>query len=945
MSARLPAQPGEWIDRKRPVSFSFEGKTYSAFVGDSVSSALWAAGEKVLGRSFKYHRPRGIFSLANHDINVMVEDGVKTNMRADVLPVTDGMVLKAVNTAGGVKNDIYSVLGLLAPLLPTGFYYKAFHTPRALFPMWESLIRRLAGLGVMNPNAARVMSPKQSLHCDVLVVGSGPAGLSAALTAAKHGASVILAEENPQLGGSLNHDHGGERDAADLLEELRAEVSANNNIAVQLSSYGAGWYTDNLVPLVGPSGMSKVRAQAIIVAGGAFEQPTVFRNNDLPGVMLGSAAQRLINCYAVKPFQRGVVLAGNAQAYRVALDLLKAGVKLAAVVDLRSAPDPQSAAIEQCGVAVYRGHCIQEATGSSGVEGVRVCPWDGQGNVDQSRAVFIPCDGVAMSVGWAPAAALLYQSGGKMRFDAISQQFVPERLPENVYAAGRINGLYGLEGCLADGERAALAALGKDAPAARVASESASYPWAMVEHAKGKNFLDFDEDLQLKDFANAAQEGFDNIELMKRFTTVGMGPSQGKHSNMNAIRVLAKLRGEAIEKVGSTTARPFFHPVPLGHLAGRTFHPERHTPLHGWHQAHGATFVTVGAWQRPAYYGEDKSAAIAAEVNAVRNAAGIIDVGTLGKFEVRGAQAAELLERFYTGHFVRQKPGTTRYALLLDESGVIVDDGVVARFADDLFYVTASTSNAAAVYREMTRWLQRWGLDATIVNLTGSYGALNLAGPLSMQLLGGLTPTDLNVLAQGAAIETEVAGVPARVINVRFVAETAYEIHAPAQGIAQIWDALHSAGKPLGLKAFGTDSQRLLRLEMGHFIVGHDTDGLTQPLEAGLDWALANDKEFYIGQRSLQIQARKPLAKRLVGFTLEAGTEVLPEECCLVIRGGKIAGRVTSIAASPTLDKVIGLAYVAPEDAAPGTHFNIRRQDGLEVSAIVSATPFVGTGS
>jgi sarcosine oxidase subunit alpha len=464
----------------------------------------------------------------------------------------------------------------------------------------------------------------------------------------------------------------------------------------------------------------------------------------------------------------------------------------------------------------------------------------------------------------------------------------------------------------------------------------------MVEHAKGKIFIDFDEDLQLKDFANAAQEGFDNIELMKRFTTVGMGPSQGKHSNMNAIRVLAKLRGQPIEKVGSTTARPFFHPVPLGHLAGRSFHPQRRTPLHDWHAAHGATFFSVGVWQRPAFYGTDSAAAIAEEVHAVRNAAGMIDVGTLGKFEVRGLQAAEFLERFYTGHFVRQRTGFTRYALLLDESGVIVDDGVVARLAEDFFYVTASTANAAAVYREMTRQLQCWGLDAAIINCTGSYSALNLAGPLSTQLLGALTSNDVRALTQGAAIETEVAGVPARVINVRFVAETAYEIHASSPRIAQIWEALHQAGAPLGLKAFGTDSQRLLRLEMGHFIVGHDTDGLTHPLEAGLDWALAGDKPFYIGQRSLQIQARKVLAKKLVGFTLDADDGLLPDECCLVLRDGSIAGRITSIAASPTLGRVIGLAYVATQDAAPGTCFSIRRQDGIEVSATVAALPFVG---
>jgi sarcosine oxidase subunit alpha len=936
---RLPQQPGEWIKRGSRVTFSFEGKTYSAIEGDTVTSALWAAGEKILGRSFKYHRPRGILSLANHDINVMMENGTDINMRADVLPVTEGMALKAVNTGGGVARDYYSVLGWLAPFLPVGFYYKVFHNPKVLFPFWERVIRRMAGLGVMNPKAPRAVSSKANLHCDVLVVGAGPAGLSAALTAARQGARVILTDENAQLGGTLSYDHAGSGEALTLLEKLNAEVAAQPNIQVHLSSYAAGWYTDNFVPLVGPQGMSKVRAGKVIVAGGAFEQPAVFRNNDLPGVMLGSAAQRLIHRYAVKPFQRAVVLAGNDQAYRVAQDLIAAGVELAAIVDLRL--DGKGSALGD--TSVYSGYCIEEAIGGACVEGVRICPWDGQGNADLSRAIFISCDGVALSVGWAPAAALLYQAGSKMRFDDAIQQFVPEQLPPGVFAAGRINGIYGLQECLADGERAANEALGvtpSPQPSLPV-REGASHPWPIVEHPKAKNFLDFDEDLQLKDFANAAQESFDNIELMKRFTTVGMGPSQGKHSNMNAIRVLARLRGELIAKVGSTTARPFFHPVPLGHLAGRTFHPERHTPLHGWHEAHGASFTTLGVWQRPAYYGRDKAAAIAAEASAVRSAAGMIDVGTLGKFEVRGPQAGEFLERFYTGHFLRQRVGSTRYALLLDESGVIVDDGVVARFAEDFYYVTASTSNAAAVYREMTRRLQTWGLDATIVNLTGSYGALNIAGPKSAEILRGLMPIDLATLANGGAIENEVAGLAARIINVRFVAELAYEIHAPAQAIKHIWQALFEAGHAIGIKPFGTDTQRLLRLEMGHFIVGHDTDGLTQPLEVGLNWALANDKTFYIGQRSLQIQARKPLAKRLVGFALEAGAHPLPEECCLVIRDGNIAGRITSIAHSPTLDKVIGLAYVMPQDAAPGSCFSIRGQDGIEVSAKVVAMPFL----
>ncbi|MCX7627821.1 MAG: 2Fe-2S iron-sulfur cluster-binding protein [Methylophilaceae bacterium] len=939
MTQRLPPQPGEWIDRSRTIEFVFEGKTYPAFVGDTVSSALWAMGERVLGRSFKYHRPRGILSHANQDVNVMLEDGTRTNLRGDVLPVEAGMVLKAVNRLGSVERDFYAVLDWLSPFLPVGFYYKTFHRPKALFPFWEGVIRRMAGLGALSPHAPRSETTKRHAYCDVLVVGAGPAGLSAALTASQGGARVILVDENPRIGGTLSYDHGGEKHALDTLRALQARIANEANIRVCVNTTALGYYADHLVPLACPNGLEKVRASKVIIASGAFEQPAVFRNNDLPGVMLGSAAQRLIHRYAVKPCERAVVLAGHDLARRVTLDLIAAGVEIAAYVELRETADCRWA--EQRGIPVYRGYCVYEAYGKKSVEGVEVCLWDGQGRADVTRKHRIACDGVVMSVGWAPAAALLYQSGCQMRFDETRQQFLPARLAEGIYAAGRVNGNFGLEAALADGERAARNALGLAIGSDRVDDAGYSHPWPIIDHPRGKNFIDFDEDLQLEDFANAIQESFDNIELLKRFTTVGMGPSQGKHSNMNAIRVLSRIRNQPIAEVGTTTSRPFFHPVPLGLLAGRSFDPERLTPLHAWHLAHEATWVSLGGWQRPAFYGSDRASAIVDEVMAVRTAAGLIDLSTLGKFEIRGPQAGLFLERFYTGHYQNQAIGSTRYAMLLDETGVMVDDGIVARLAEDFYYVTASTSNAAAVYREMTRCQQIWGLDATIINLTGSYGALNLAGPLAPQILAALLSKHRLERLNGAE-QLEIAGVVCRLLHVRFVSEIAYEIHAPARAMLALWEAIHSEGAPHGLKPFGIEAQRVLRLEMGHFIIGHDTDGLTHPFEVGLDWALAHDKPDYLGYRSLRILKRKPLKKRLVGFTLTQPPDVLPDECCLVLRDGAIVGRVTSIAHSPTLNRTIGLAYVAAEDAVPGATFVIRHQHGMDILATVVPRPFVG---
>jgi sarcosine oxidase subunit alpha len=424
-----------------------------------------------------------------------------------------------------------------------------------------------------------------------------------------------------------------------------------------------------------------------------------------------------------------------------------------------------------------------------------------------------------------------------------------------------------------------------------------------------------------------------------------MGPSQGKHSNMNGLRILGRLTGKAPQQVGTTTARPFYHPVPMSHLAGRGFSPERQTPLHSRHAALNAVWMTAGVWQRPEYYacsGLSRSDCIHAEALAVRSAVGIIDVGTLGKLEVIGPDAAEFLERVYISKYAGLKVGMTRYAVMCDESGVVIDDGVVGRLADDHFYFTTTTSGAATIYRELTRLNTMWQLDCGIVNHTGSYAAVNLAGPQARQVLAQLTSIDLS----GEAFpylglrEALVAGVPARLMRVGFVGEWGYEIHVPASMAGTVWDALVLAGANAGIRPFGVEAQRLLRLEKGHIIIGQDTDGLTTPFEAGLDWAVKMDKSFFVGQRSLQIVTKKPLRHKLVGITLTVHERQAPQECHLVVMHGEITGRITSIAWSPMLSCYIGLAYVSPEYAAPGTVINVRLTDGQLVPATVSTVPF-----
>ncbi|MGK2951126.1 MAG: FAD-dependent oxidoreductase [Thiobacillus sp.] len=933
---RLPLQSGEWIDRSKPLGFRFEGREYKGFAGDTVASALWASGVSVLGHSFKYHRPRGILSAANHDVNALMQSGGTPNVRADATPLAVSMALTAVNTFGSLERDAGSVLGWFARFLPVGFYYKAFHNKR-LFPLWERMFRAMTGLGRVDFATPRLRTPKRYGFCDVLVVGGGPSGLSAALAAAAQGADVVLVDENARLGGST---HG----ASDLVDQ----ISLHPRIRVFTETYAAGYYADHWVPLVEPDRITKMRARAVVVAAGAYEQPAVFRYNDLPGIMLASAAQRLILRYSVRPAERVVLLAANADAYRALPDFIDAGIKLAAVVDLRAVvPPEQSALLAARGIPLFANHVIAEALPAQGGKRLAAVKLASMGSLEP--AAEIACDGVFMSVGWAPAAALLYQAGTKMRYDNGVQQFVPDQLPDGVFACGRVNGIHTPESRLLDGERAGSAAAAHcgcgTAKSVSAAAETASptHPWPIVSHPKGKNFIDFDEDLQLVDLENAIQEGFDNIELMKRFSTVGMGPSQGKHSNMNALRVLARATGSTPGEVGTTTARPFFHPVPMSHLAGRGFTPERRTPMHHRHAAAGAVWMPAGAWQRPEYYavtGQTRAQCIEGEVRAVRNGVGLIDVGTLGKLEIRGPQAAEFLERVYISKYAGLKVGMTRYAVMCDESGVVIDDGVVARLADDHFYFTTTTSGAALIYRELSRWNTLWKMDCGIVNLTGAMAAMNLAGPTAKAVLEGLTDVDLS-FPYLAVREGTVADVPARLMRVGFVGEWGVEIHVPAEHGAAVWDVLMTAGNTRGIRPFGVEAQRLLRLEKGHIIIGQDTDGLTTPGEAALDWAVKMDKPFFVGQRSLAVVASKPRRQQLVGFMLPAGhAGDAPKECHLVIENGEIAGRVTSIAWSPTLSRHIGLAYVQSGMAALGNAFTIRLSDGSLVTAEVVKTPF-----
>lgn len=940
MSRRLPPVEGEWIDRERSLAFTFEGEPVRAFEGDVITSALLAAGHVTLGRSFKYHRPRGVLSAANHDANVLLESARATHVRADVEPPEAGAAYHAVNTLGGLRFDAARALGLLSPVLPVGFYYKAFYRPRFAFPWWERLIRRLAGLGRVDPAWRTPRLPRRHRWCDVLVIGAGPAGLGAAAALADSGLDVVLADENAHCGGSLGYAEPRDAPAAD---GLLARVTAAANVEVLTGHFAAGCYEDLGVPLVGADGIVHAHPRALVVATGVYEQPAVFRNNDAPGVMLASAAQRLLRRYAVAPCERACVVAGNDSAYAAALALAAHGVEIAAIADLDDPSDRGDLAARAiaAGIQVIPRARIAEARTRGGrLAGVRLDAGAGGQSID--------CDGLLVAVGWAAAAGLLHQAGARLAFDADLGQVVPAELPAGVFAAGRVNGVFELAARIADG-RAAAAEAGRHLGLSGVTGDrpprdphARSHPYPVVPHPRGKDFVDFDEDLTVRDLLTGAREGFDSVELLKRYSTIGMGPSQGKTSNMNGLRILARHTGRPVGAVGATTPRPFTHPVPIAALAGRRVRRCWRTPIHAWHAANGADLREAGTWLRPmSYRAGSPRAAVEHEYRVVRERVGLIDVSTLGKIEVFGPDAVALLEYAYTCGFDRLAEGMTRYVFSVDGSGTLVDDGIAARFADDHLYLTATSSHAQAAVRALELYAAQLALDVHVLDRTFEVGAVNLAGPRSREVLARLTSLALDEAAFPylAIRSADVAGISARLMRVGFVGELGYEIHVPANSTGALWDALLEAGAGDGIEPFGVEAQRLLRLEKGHLLFGQDTDGTTNPFEANLGWGVRLSKPRFVGRHSLA-ELKPRVSRRLVGFETTATAAGEIRECHLVIDGSDIAGRVTSVARSPHRNAVIGLAMVPIGMADTGTRLGIRVTDGTLCDATVVDTPF-----
>ncbi len=954
MAGRLPE--GGRIDRQRPLRFRFNGQGYQGFAGDSLASALLAAGKGPLARSFKYHRPRGLMGLGAEEPNVMVqlESGSRStpNLKASQIPLYQDLNARSVNCWPGPGFDLGAIVEPFSRFMPPGFYYKTFMWPGALWPLYERVIRGRTGLGTVPEAPDSERYDHFHAHCDVLVVGSGPAGLAAALAAGRLGARVVLADEQTEFGGTLlaSNQIIDEAPAMDWVAKAVEDLVKRENVTLLPRTTAVAYGDHNYITLLqerGPAttaGQScqrlwRLRAHQVVLASGAIERPLVFANNDRPGVMLASAAGGYLNRYAVRPGKRAVVFTNNDSAYATALDLAAAGLEVRVVEARTEAGGDLAQRARRSDIEILEGRVVVEARGRRRLRGVEVRRLTEGGVGDEAQD--LDCDVLAMSGGWSPAVHLHCHAGGKLEWRERGACFVPAATPQSSRAAGSANGTFGLAACLAEGRNAGTDAAAEAgflrrgraprAPRAEDTADQALLPLWQVpapNGSKAKAFVDIQYDVSADDIRLAAREGYRSVEHMKRYTTAGMATDQGKTAGINAQAILADELGKDIPEVGTTTFRPPYSPLSYGALAGRRIGPFadviRRSPMHHWHANAGARFEDVGQWKRPWYYpraGEDMRAAVNRECLATRQAIGILDATTLGKIDIKGRDAAEFLDRVYCNSWKSLAPGRCRYGLMLGDDGMVMDDGVTARLGDAHYLMSTTSGNAARVMGWLEEWLQtEWPeLQVHLTSVTEHWAVAAISGPLARRLLGELAP-DLDLASESfpfmAVQSATVAGIPARIFRISFTGELSYEINVPASHGVGLWTALMTAGEKYGITPFGTEAMHVLRAEKGYVIVGQDTDGTVTPQDLGLGAMVALKKPDFIGRRSLQRDdTTRPDRKQLVGLLPENPEEVLPEGAQIVAElhdrpPMDMIGHVTSSYYSANLGRSFALALV-----------------------------------
>ena len=936
---------GGRIDRSRPIQFSWEGKCLQGFAGDTLASALMANGVSIIGRSFKYHRPRGLLAAGLEEPNAIVqlEAGAATvpNIKATQIELYDGLVANPVNAKPSLGFDLLAVNSVFKRFIPAAFYYKTF-----MWPNWhwfEPAIRKAAGLGEAPEEIDPDSYEHRFAHTDILVVGSGAAGLAAALAAAVSGERVLLVEAEAELGGGLLDDTADVEGLTplDWRDHALAELEALSNVTIMTRSMAFGFYDHGLVALCerltdhlalaarrGPrQRLWKVRAARVVLATGAFERPIAFAGNDLPGVMLASAARTYARRYAVAPGRRILVATNNDSAYAAACDLHDAGAEIVAIVDSRAKSGEVADAMNKRGIPVLMEAAPVKARGRRRVRGA------GVGRIaDRAIIQSFDCDTILMSNGWNPVVHLHSQSGGSLAFNSSLEAFLPDKAVQPAVCAGAAAGIFDLDLAVASGRAAgAGAAVRASLPAA----VGPTLHFADGDASAGKAWVDFQNDVTAADVQLAARENFRSVEHLKRYTTLGMASDQGKTSNVNGIQILSSLIGKPPPAIGTTKFRPPFDPVTIGGFAGRAvgenFMPLAHTAAHAAALAAGARMENYGSWLRAAYFpgpGEDEDAAVAREVRAVRAGVGLFDASPLGKIEVKGPDAAEFLQRVYVNGVRNLKVGRCRYGLMLSEHGIVYDDGVFARLADDHFLVGTTSGHAAAIADIFEEWLQcEWtGLDVLVENVTTAWAVMNVAGPRARDVIAALgTDIDLSrdAFPHMAYREGRIGGAPARVQRVSFSGELSYEVAVPWRYGRALWNGTMHAGAAHGITPFGLEALMAMRIEKGFLHVGSDTDGTTMPQDVGFGGVVAKKPDDFIGRRSTMTpEGVRADRRQFVGLeTLDDGAAFVPGahvRVAMPAHAGPTQGWVTSSIRSPTLGRPLALALIERGEARIG---------------------------
>jgi len=983
MSTRL-ATGGRLIDRTKGVKFTFNGKHLRGFAGDTLASALLACDQMLVGRSFKYHRPRGIVASGAEEPNALVNMGrgaqFEPNQRVTTTELFDGLTATSQNHWPSLEFDIGAVNTHLARFLPAGFYYKMFIHPRPFWKhVYEPIIRHSAGLGRAPRDRDADRYDHLNAHVDTAVIGGGIAGLQAALTAAQGGQRVMLMEQTAHWGGRAPVD-GDEIDGAPAqawIDATVARLSHMSNVTLRLRCMGAGVYDhgyllacERLADHRPDADMPRhrlwrIRCSHIVTASGAIERPLSFADNDIPGVMLASAVRDHIVNFAVSPGDRVVIVTNNDDAYRTALAVKAAGLGVPAIIDARAAGG--GALMEQArqaGIRIETGKAIASVLGGKRVTGVALCQHAGEGAVIDT----IACDAVAMSGGWSPVVHLWSHCGGKLTWDDALACFVPDpsRAPTGadgqpfVSTAGSASGVFQCDEVLQNATQVGLAVVGggKKPASTPQGSSLETTPlmavWIMPQGAgiklRAKMWLDFQNDVKVSDVQLAAQEGFESVEHAKRYTTLGMATDQGKLSNINGLAVLSGALHMPIPQVGTTTFRPPYTPISMGAIAGEArgdlFQPLRRTPIQQWHEDNGAFWEPVGHWRRPYCYPRGREThedAVAREIDATRNSLGLLDASTLGKIIVKGPDAGRFLDMMYTNMMSNLAPGKCRYGLMCSENGFLSDDGVVARLSEDIWLCHTTTGGAERIHAHMEEWLQTewWDWQVYTANVTEQYAQIAVVGPNARKVLEKLGGMDVSkaTLPFMHWVQGSLAGIPARIFRISFSGELSFELAVPASQGRALWDKLLEAGAEFGATPYGTEALHVMRAEKGFIMIGDETDGTVIPQDLGLAWAISKKKADFIGKRGqMRRHMTDPMRWKLVGLETVDGS-VLPDGAYATASGTNAngqrntQGRVTSTYRSPTLNRGIAMGLVLHGPDRMGEMLDFPRTDGAVVKA------------